>query len=217
MNTRILCLLLALLSLACLAGCQADSSDRASSIQVNGLAELETMRQMAVTSDQDALTQYLPQVQGGGAKTQEDLVHFLSILDGLPIVQLLDGTVGAIVYTPADPKGNEVLMVTTNAAGGQWVRLEFWLSAPKDQNIVEAWLAAGNAPQAILPTPVNHLRGRIKLYTERTQPHSSGVGYVTSWLAQVDEHILNIVYYSGSEEITKPQSVFTGVQITGLY
>ena len=63
------------------------------SISINSREKLKEMRQMAECEDEETLKSFLRSVNGGGAKSREDLVEFLRLIDSIPILNFVDGTV----------------------------------------------------------------------------------------------------------------------------
>ena len=68
------------------------------SISVDSLAELDKMREMISCTDEEVLNNYLRSLSGGGARSRDDLILFLNVLDSLPILEIIDGEIIWISY-----------------------------------------------------------------------------------------------------------------------
>ena len=95
-------ILLCVVALVVFTACQTIPSDGANeplgaSIEVRSIEELETMRQMATSSDRAAVEEYLRSVSG--ADDQKDLIRFLALVDSVPYPVILEGDITWISYS----------------------------------------------------------------------------------------------------------------------
>lgn len=189
------------------------------SINVRSIEELDYMRSMVSCTDQEMLTNYLMSVEGGGAHSKEDIEKFITIVDSIPMIELIDGDISWISYSKGRSSDTtnpyEVLYITTNSNGGDWVRLEYILSISDTSK--EAILQSGKiAANSIVSKPISSEDERITLYSEIREQHVSGVGDMIKWIATIDGIYTNIVYYSTNENSVDASKIVAEVQISTL-
>ncbi len=161
------------------------------SISLDSAQALAQMRSMAVSSDEAVVSAYLSEV--GTEITQEDLKSFLRLLDSLPIVNILDGEVTWISLSSAisqdTGKNTTVLYITTKADSGDWVRLEYLLSATE-------LTAASDSAATVFPNPIVSNDNRITVYNELRKDHPTKPGKMILWEMKIDEIYLYVQYYT---------------------
>ena len=115
------------------------------SIKLSNLQELQEMREMSVTQDEVALEAYLRTIKGQGARSRQDLLDFLELVDSIPVVQLMDGSVCLLSHEKGPAGSGEyynILKLGFEKANGDWIRLDYMLSvediAAKEQEVQSA-------------------------------------------------------------------------------
>ncbi len=188
----------------------ADATEPPDSVYVSGLDKLEEMHDMLAKSDEE-LEPYLHTIPGLGLSSREDLVNFLELVDGTPILKLIDGEISSISYYPE----SDHLYVVTKAPNGDWVRLEYFLSRDPAE-ILEKWESNGAFEDSTLSQPVKSQDGRITVYSQVKEPHPSGTGETIEWALTLDDTFVYVVYYVESASGIEAEDVFANVQIINI-
>ena len=170
------------------------------SISIRSIDELNAMRSMLSCTDQEALANYLMDIEGGGAHSKEDLETFIRIVDTVPFVNLLDdGKICWISYSKGQSSASgeqyEILYVSIQSDSGEWVRFEYMLSVTdvSEKITSQTEMLADNL---ITSKPIFNHDERLALYSEVREKHVSGTGDTIKWVATVDGIYTNIVYYT---------------------
>lgn len=171
-------------------------------IDLRSLWELETMREMAKCTDEDALEDYFRQIFGGGARSREDLERFLALWDALPYLPVLDGRIIWInaSYPLESGLGGDfsTAVVATKAANGDWFRLHYPLSAQD---------ACRGAPIA------QSADGRVKVYGEEREKHPIHAGDLIRWEIEADGFRIFAVYYAADPDRVVTEEVFADLTV----
>lgn len=120
-----------------------DNAPTYSVITLSDLAQLEQLRNMSTVEDEVTLRAYLSSLEGSDADSRQALLDFLALVDSIPVVQLIDGTVCRLSHKkgPVSDTGTyeNILDLSFENQKGEEVRLEYLLSeddiAAKEQEI----------------------------------------------------------------------------------
>lgn len=210
--------LILIMLLAVLTGCgksQETEGPPWPAIGVRSMAQLNEMREMVSCADEEKLNEYLRSVEGGGARTREDLVAFLNLIDYLPVLELLKGDITWINHGK-DIAGNESVVISTQGENGDWTRVEYlaWGNGVNDE--IEFRKDNGYFENSVIDTPIYFCDGRIAVYSEIRDAHPSGNGYTVTWTIVVNGILANVVYYSEEIDDISAESVFADVTIGTL-
>lgn len=189
-------------------------------IGVRSLAQLNEMRAMIVEKNEDNLAQYLRSVEGGGARTRDDLITFIDLVDSLPIIKLIDGDITWIAYyhndNTSDKKENGIVHISTRSKKDEWTRIEYKLLETDINTEIEAMQFNEKNLNGKKGELFKSNDDRIKVHYQTMQKHPSGSGNIYKWIASVDDIIIHVVYStSNSKEITA-FDFFKGIEITRL-
>lgn len=191
-----------------------------SSISLRSLDALEEMRTMVRQADGEELERYLSSIEGGGARSREDLKVFLKLVDSVPVLPILDGTVtwisrqtGTSVDTGED---YDVLYLSTQAENGEWTRIEYFLSAGDIRDEVARLETAGILPSSAAAAPLRAADGRVTVYGETRELHASGSGELIRWYLEVDGIFAQVVYYAADAGAVSMRDVFTDLSVGSL-
>ncbi len=186
------------------------SENTRKSIDVRSLAELETMRAMAVSTDEEAVQAYL--TSGSGAESQADLVNFLKLVDSLPKLDVLDGEIGWISLQTGN--GVAALYITVDAENGDWIRTEYLVSVTD----IDAELARvqndSEASASLLSAPFSAVDNRVKLYSQNIRTSEDIPGATAVWRMSIDGIYGFIFYHSATTENIAPADVFQNATIS---
>ena len=190
------------------------------SITLDSLAELDEMREMISCTDEKTLNSYLSGIRGRGARSRDDLIAFVNLMDSLPILELIEGEITWISHEGisfhSTDKSDEVVFISTKAANGDWTRVEY-LVWEKDVNAEIAHRkASGEFKHSTIDRPIQSNDGRIKVYSEVREAHPSGIGYTISWNVVVDGILIRVVYYSENIDDIQAETVFDDLIIRTL-
>jgi uncharacterized lipoprotein NlpE involved in copper resistance len=190
------------------------------SINIHSLEELEKMREMAESKDEEALNLYLRSVNGGGAHNREDLIAFLDLIDSLPILKLIDGQIVWINYEEGErPTTGEYyhsIIISTEAANGDWTMIEYQLSIDDIPARIERRKTTEELAESILKTPLQTKDGRIKVYSEARKEHPSGIGDFITWILDLDGIYTGVIYYTKHADEVRANEVFQNVVIQSI-
>lgn len=195
------------------------------SIGVRSLEQLEEMRKMAELEDEEALAMYLPSVEGGGAQSREDLINFLKLVDSLPIIEFIDGTVVWISHLTGytmDAEGKhtknyyDYIIVSTEAKNGDVTRVSYSFLINDVSAEMEKRKTEGNFIDSTLKSPIESKNGKIKVYCETREKHVSGEGDVINWTLDVDGIYTQVVYWTNDMESIVTENVFENVVVTNI-
>lgn len=218
MKRTLTIILILVMVLALLTGCRKSQGTEGPpwpAIGVRSMAQLNEMREMVSCADEEKLNEYLRSVEGGGARSREDLVAFLNLIDYLPVLELLKGDITWINHGK-DIAGNESVVISTQGETGDWTRVEYlaWGKGVNDE--IEFKKDNGYFENSVIDTPIYFCDGRIAVYSEIRDPHPSGNGYTVTWTIVVNGILANVVYCSEEIDDISAESVFDDVTIGTL-
>ena len=214
-------ILLCVVALVVFTACQTIPSDGANeplgaSIEVRSIEELETMRQMATSSDRAAVEEYLRSVSG--ADDQKDLIRFLALVDSVPYPVILEGDITWISYSFGQSidtgKEYNILFVTTEAENGDWVRVEYNLLEDDVAAMIDA--SVQTTPDSLLPQPLQSSDKKMSIHTETREAHPSGTGTIITWGANIEGTYAKIVYFVSGEDSVETSEVCLGIYMTQI-
>lgn len=187
------------------------------SIEVQGLEKLNEMREMLLCDDETRLEQYIQSVANSGVQSKDDLFAFVKIIDSLPQIPILDGNISWICFSHSisedTGKKTNVVYITTEAANGDWTRVEYVLSVTDvSQKISEEKLSIGEG--FTLNSPIKNSEGNLTLHAEARNPHPSGKGTMIQWIGDVDGIFTRIYYFTNTPENVEAGSLFNNIQIS---
>ena len=190
------------------------------SINIHGLEELEKMREMAESKDEEALNLYLRSVNGGGAHNREDLIAFLDLIDSLPILKLIDGEINRICHEEGERPTtgeyyNEVI-ISTRTANEEYTMIVFSLMIDDIPAEIERRKTTEELAESILKTPLQTKDGRIKVYSEARKEHPSGIGDFITWILDLDGIYTGVIYYTKHADEVRANEVFQNVVIQSI-
>ena len=185
-------------------------------IGVRSLDQLDEMRSMIDEKDDQKLNLYLLSVEGGGAKNREDLISFINLIDSIPIIKLIDGEIIWIAHyynvSVPDEKKNGTLYVSTLSDNGDWTRIEYKLYETDVETEIELMQSKENGKTDLFISN----DGKINVYYQTKQAHTSGTGDIYEWIASIDDKIAHVIYYTSNSNETAAFDMFDGIKITCL-
>lgn len=177
-------------------------------ISVRSLDELNKMRKMILCNDEDTLRTYFQSIEGGSVNSKDDLIKFLSLIDSLPYLELIEGKIVWISYDKgvSEDTGTpyEFAYISSEASNGEWIRFEYNLS----ETDVSAKL---KEEKTVLSDPIRYADGMLTLYSKSTKNLSDRKGDIIRWVADIDGVLTNIVYYTLDE--ADVEKVFNNIDI----
>lgn len=187
------------------------------SINLRSLAQLDEMREMISCTDEEKLNRYLMGLEGGGAKSRTDLISFVNLIESLPILEFLEGDIVLICHKNITTDGgNDVVVISTQGINGNWTRVEYLVYA-KDVNAeIELMEMNGYFDNSTIEVPMQSDDGRIVVYSEVKETHTSGNGGTITWTIVVDGILVRVVYYSKEISDINAESIFSDLAISTL-
>lgn len=187
------------------------------SIEIRGIEKLNEMRDMLSCDDSTQVDSYIQSMANSGVQSKEELLAFVKIMDSLPMIPVLDGNITWIRFSHSisedTGKDTNVVYITTEAANGDWTRVEYVLSVTDvSQKISEEKVSIGE--NCTLNPPVKNAEGNLTLYAEARNPHSSGKGTMIQWIGDVDGIFTRIYYFTSTPEDVEAGSLFNNIQIS---
>ena len=215
-------ILLSVVALILFTACQPIPSDGANeplgaSIEVRSMAELKTMREMAVSKDRAAVEEYLHSVSGG-ADDQKDLIRFLALVDSIPYPAIIEGDITWISYSFGNSidtgKEYKILFITTEAENSDWVRVEYNLLEDDVSAMIDA--SVQTSPDSMLPQPLQSNDKKMSIYTETREAHPSGTGTIIKWGVNIEGTYAKIVYFVSGEDTVVTSEICNRIYITQI-
>ena len=181
-------------------------SDPLPTIHVQSLEELETMREMVDCEDEQILNAYLHSITGGGARSRQDLIDFLKLVDSLPYARFIDGEITSLTYNETD----EWLSVSVEANNGKSVYCNYQLGVSDvEKQMAKATRKLGR--QNLLSAPLSTGDGRLTLYTETREPSANGD--VIRWQGVLDGIAVLIVYRVDDADTVDTAALLESIEI----
>lgn len=197
---------------------QPDNSVPPKYIGVRSLAQLNEMRLMLQRSDEE-LTSYLLSVEGGGADSREDIENFIDLIDSLPVLELIDGDITWIAHCYnqdllTGEKHDGVVYISTTDSNGDWTRIEYLLAAKDVSGELEKLRADGQFDKSTISDVVQNKNGRVKVFSEVKEAHSSGDGDTVEWILTIDNTLARMIYYTSDSSEVGASSAFESINLT---
>lgn len=186
-------------------------SDPPESISIRSQAELDEMRRMLQRSDKE-LEAYLQHIEGGGAHSREDIESFLKIVDSLPVLRVIDGELAWIGYY----RDSGVAMISTLAPNGNWSRIEYRLAIEDTTAELERLRKNGEFDRSTLSDVIQSKDGRVKVFSEIRDAHSSGNGETITWMTTVDNILVQVVYSVSDTSNVQGSEIFEEIEIFSI-
>ena len=181
-------------------------SDPLPTIHVQSLEELETMREMVECEDEQILNAYLHSITGGGARSRQDLIDFLKLVDSMPYARFIDGEITSLTYNETD----EWLSVSVEANNGKSVYCNYQLGVSDvEKQMAKAMRKLGR--QNLLSAPLSTGDGRLTLYTETREPSANGD--VIRWQGVLDGIAVLIVYRVDDADTVDTAALLESIEI----
>ncbi|MBE6697930.1 MAG: hypothetical protein E7581_05345 [Ruminococcaceae bacterium] len=192
-------------------------------IEVHSLAELNEMRSMIDCDDPDELKEYLLRVHGdtldGTPISKEDLVYFVSRVDKLPYVNLLEGEIVWIHYLCGKSKDTglpvDVIELSIQANNGDWVSIDYLFS----ENDVEGRINAMKAEakhENLISTPLYSQDGKVVFHIETREENPSGSGDIIRWFAEIDGIFTSIRYCTSNANNVDTAALVSDLKISNI-
>ena len=196
----------------------ADPPEPPAEITVNNIAELEQMRAMLASEDEQALNEYLSAFSGG-YWSKQDLTEFLNLVDSTPYAEILQGEIIWLNYSRGTDQAGvpyETLNVSIEAEDGTWVRYRYILSVEDATEHLEM-LTQQVGNENLLTSILDTADGRLALHTETRKPHPSGTGDLVTWWGELDSTVVEIAYYVDDQSTVNTQSIISRTEVfTGI-
>ncbi len=187
------------------------------SISLRSLVQLDEMREMISCTDEEKLNKYLRGIEGVGARSREDLIAFVNMIESLPILELVEGEITWISHQNITvDRGNDVVVISTESANGNWSRVEYLVWVKDVDAEIEFRKENGYFEKSMITDPIRSNNGRIEVYSEVREAHPSGTGYTITWTIVVDGILARVVYYSEEMDAIQAESVFNDLTIGTL-
>ena len=175
-------------------------------IYLQGLDELEIMREMVECEDEQMLMEYLHSITGGGAQSRQDLIEFLSLVDNTPYAQIIDGEMTGLTYNSTD----ERFSVSAEAKNGDSLNVSYEFSVTDvEKNMKKAAEKLGE--KNLLSAPLSTQNGRLTLYTEIRE--SSSNGEVIRWQGVLDGIAVYIVFWVADADAVDTAALLVTLKI----
>lgn len=189
------------------------------SIEISGLEKFNEMKAMLADNDEAQLEQYIQSIANSGIQSKDDMTAFVKLLDFLPQISVLDGNVTSIRFshTVSEDTGKEtnVVYITTEAANGEWTRVEYVLSVTDvTQKISDEKMSIGES--SLLTSAVKNSDGKLTLHIETRKPHQSGTGTLIQWVGEANGIFTRIFYYTNDSDNIKADNLFSNIQIPAI-
>ncbi|MBR2020495.1 MAG: hypothetical protein IKA05_08875 [Clostridia bacterium] len=183
--------------------------------EVRNLETLNEMRDMLSCNDETRLEQYIQGIAKSGVQSKEDLFSFIKIIDSMPQIPILDGNIVWICFSHGisrdTGKVTTVVYVSTEAANGDWTRVEYVLSvADVSQRLSDEKELIGKG--SVLNSPVKNSDGNLTVHMETRNPHPSGNGTMIQWVGEVDGIFTRIFYFTNNTGDVEVENLFHNIQ-----
>ena len=184
------------------------------SMSIRSLTQLEEMRKMILCEDENTLSKFLTSVEGSSAHSREDLINFVSLVEPLPVIELIYGSITWIAHYNSN--GSDIVFISTTAPNGDWTRVEYQLSVKDPVAEIESMKSSGVLTKNDIITTIQSHNGRIQVFSEKNAPHPSGVGETCEWTMIVDDILVRVVYYTTHQNKAEMPDILTKIRLTDL-
>ena len=186
------------------------------SIEIRSIDSLNEMKEIMTCDDETQWNQYIESISDSGIQSKDDLLAFVKLVDALPQISILDGNITWICFSHniSEDTGKEtnVLYVTTEAANGDWTRMEYILSVTNvSGKISEEKKAIGK--NTLLTSSVKSSDGKLTLHIETRSPHKSGERTMIQWVGEAKGIFTRIYYYTSNPDDVNTGNLFGNIQI----
>ena len=179
-------------------------------ITLDSLDQLAQMRQISAAGDEVALQAYLGQLEGSDADSRQALLEFLSLVDSIPVVQLMDGTVCRLSHqkSPVSQDTYEnVLELSFENPQGQQVRLEYLLSV-KDIAAMEQQVQSAPGVTALdIDLQLEATGDRLRVFGEQ---RSQGI---ITWYLSINGLYAQATYRAADAATINTTQIFAGLSV----
>ena len=105
--------------------------------------------------------------------------------------------------------------VTTEAANGDWTRVEYVLSVSDvSKKISDEKISIGEG--SVLNSIVKNSDENLILHIETRTPHPSGNGTMIQWIGEVDGIFTRIYYFTNNTGNVKTENLFNDMKISNI-
>ncbi|MBQ2253582.1 MAG: hypothetical protein II325_00325 [Clostridia bacterium] len=192
------------------------TGEPAPAISLHSMDDLQKMRDMCASAEEDELERYLCSIEGGGATSRKDLETFLEAVDSLPLLSLVEGDISWIsyhnFYPELTPERNSVIYITVQKAPDEWVRTGYFIGVQDVDAELKRRTDRGDFEASALKEPFYSKDGRVAVYTEAANDAFSSV----TWIMTVDGILAETVYHTESPEDLRAETVFKDPVIGSL-
>ena len=188
-------------------------------IEVRSLEEFNKMKEMSVCDDEAQLQRYFQSFMFNGPQSKEDLSAFVNLIDSMPIIPILDGNIVWICFSRdiSEDTGKEttVVYISTEAANGDWTRIEYVFSVTD----IPAKISAEKSEienKFLLNSPIKNSDGNLTLHIETREPHPSGNGTMIQWVGETEGIFTRIFYFTNDPEKVNAENLFNDLQTANI-
>ena len=178
---------------------------------------------MIECDDTDKFDAYVSQVNGctldGTPVGKEDLIRFVTAVDAIPYVELLDGEIVYIFHGcyESSKTGEPVewIQVNIQADNGDSVGIFYWLSTNDIAgkiNEIKKEERRGN----LLKSPLSSQDGKVIFHVETRKENQSEPGEVIHWYGEVDGIYTDISYCISDARKVDTEALLSNLKITSL-
>ena len=189
-------------------------------INVRSLAEFKAMREMAKYAQDEEFEHYLPSVKCTPLTTREDVLDFVTLVETVPFVKFIEGDITWISQSIGKTESEKIvsnqLFISTKAADGKWVRVQYMLHFSNDSETIEQEINRMSklSPESICLNIVKSNDERITVYAETREDHPSGVGDLITWFVDIDGVLARVVFYTDNATDIKTDVFFKDLKIS---
>ena len=187
------------------------------SITLRSLAELAELRQMSVNQNETELQAYLKKLEGQGAENRQDLLDFLALVDSIPVVQLMDGTVTFLShqegYWVSSGQYYNKVDLTLKKTTDDWIRLEYMLSVEDLSAKVAEIKTFSGFTELSLDIVIEATGDRLRVYGEKRIPNATGNGGKIRWFLAINGLYTEVVYHTADLRTVDTAQIFAGLSV----
>ncbi len=165
-------------------------------VQVRSLVELNEMREVMTSGDEQRIGTYIKKVSNGD---KNDVLKFLKIVDKIPYLELIDGEVVWIaryVGVSVDTgKAQDVLFISTRAESGEFTRVEYMLGVTDFDAQLSSWMDGAQTDVSGVLQPIVSKKEPISVHFEKVTPDFYEDGYDSvEWVMKIDGMFVRVAY-----------------------
>lgn len=189
-------------------------------IVVRSLAQLEEMRVMAHTENEEELEAYLQSIEGGGATNRQELLDFLELVDSIPVLQFTDGSVCYISHQAGIGTGSgkyfNVLFISFERENGEWFRINYRLSVDDLSEQIEQVRNYEGVSTLDWNMEIAATGNRLRVFAEKRAPHPTGTGETIEWYLAVDDIFAEVTYYTLDADSINSEEIFRNLSVASI-